>query len=101
MSLAAIAERDAWAAGDEGRALELLAHQAEFARDHLLAWVPGYCAVLREASRVPFYAALGALTERVVTDDRVLLIEFLARVADERSTGGTRRTGGKTSEHTI
>lgn len=78
MSLAAIGERDAWREGDRERGRALLERQHTFARDHLVAWVPGYCAVLREASRAAFYAALGTLTERVVTDDLTLIAELLA-----------------------
>ncbi len=81
MALAAIAERDAWCAGDRDRARALLARQLAFVRDHLVAWVPGYCALIGEESRVAFYARLAALTERVVIDDHALVADLLAEVS--------------------
>lgn len=81
MALAAIAERDAWCAGDRDRARALLARQLAFVRDHLVAWVPGYCALIGGESRIAFYARLAALTERVVIDDHALVADLLAEVS--------------------
>lgn len=82
MSLAAHEEMQAWSSDERAAAMDALKCQLAFLEAHLLAWAPGYGHALASEARGPFYAALGALTERVLVDDhdlvRVLLTDLAA-----------------------
>lgn len=59
-------------AENAGQALEAqwaMQRQAQFLREHLLAWVPAYCARLLEEAREPFYRGLARAISGLLTAD--------------------------------
>lgn len=67
-----LAEAQAWEVGDVAAAGIARSRQRDFLEDHLLAWVPDYCAVVEGRANHPFYSTMAALT-----------IEFLDEEAEE------------------
>ena len=55
MSLLAFKEHEACLNGDEQQRQYFIQLQYEFLQNHILIWVPEYCQILMEASRVDFY----------------------------------------------
>lgn len=81
MALAAHEEMQAWTSEERAAAADLLECQLSFLETHLLAWAPAYGQSLVSKARAPFYAALGALTERILVDDHDLMRALLAGLA--------------------
>jgi TorA maturation chaperone TorD len=81
MSLAAHEEMEAWSRDARAAATDMLECQRTFLASHLIAWAPAYARALASQARMPFYAALGVLTERVLVDDHQLVQQRLADLA--------------------
>jgi putative dimethyl sulfoxide reductase chaperone len=70
MALLCLREGDAWISGGAAAAAEWLGREARFMDEHLLGWVPEYCALAASESREPFYAAAAGLTAAACLHDR-------------------------------
>lgn len=73
MGLMCFQEAQAWGAGRVEEAGQWLRRQRAFLDRHLLVWAPDYCGTIARESREPFYAAVGELTHRILSEDRILL----------------------------
>lgn len=63
--------------GDERAATDLAARQLAFANDHLLNWLPRFCADLRTGAESGFYYHLARFLERFVASDRDALQDMI------------------------
>lgn len=81
IALAAHEEMQAWLSKGRDAAIAALERQQAFLESHLLMWAPAYGRALASQARTPLYAALGVLTETVLTDDRKLVQELLSELA--------------------
>lgn len=68
---------EALEAGDEERAVELLGTQRDFARSHLLNWMPMLTADMQKFSKTLFYQGLAVLSLGYVEEDLALVEELL------------------------
>lgn len=64
--------------GDDRRLGALLEAQASFLSDHLLTWVPRFCADAASATRDEFFIGLSGLTQTHLENDAELLAELVA-----------------------
>jgi putative dimethyl sulfoxide reductase chaperone len=68
-------EAEAWRENDREQALRSVGLQNEFLSQHLLRWVPAFCAKVEAAAGLPFYGKFARLladfmeSERAVTED--------------------------------
>lgn len=74
---------EALEAGDEDKAIEELRTQHEFARDHLMNWLPMLTADMEKFSQTKFYQGLGELTIGYVEEDLSVLDELLESVEED------------------
>ena len=75
MSLLALAESEAWRAGDESSARSRQAQQRGFLDRHLLAWVPRWAGRIARDAGEPLYRHLAALIAAFLVNDH----EYLAQ----------------------
>ncbi|NOX72415.1 MAG: molecular chaperone TorD family protein [Alphaproteobacteria bacterium] len=76
LALLTEAEAGNWKAGDTGSGVNVLDWQGDFVARHAGKWMPGFCAKVEKAARLPFY--------RVFSE---LLKTFLAGEKEEISAG--------------
>jgi len=76
---------DALAAADNGRAANLLSEQLSFLRQHLLNWVPKFCADLEKHADTLFYQSIGKITRGFLQLDSL----SLAALASPANFGGS------------
>ncbi len=62
-------EAEAWERDDEDEALRLCHAERDFLTEHLLAWLPGFCNVVREHDQLRLFSPLADLTEGWVNFD--------------------------------
>ncbi len=62
-------EAEAWKKDDEGEALRLLLAKRDFLREHLMVWLPGFCAEVKKHDRLGLFGHLADLTEGWVIFD--------------------------------
>ena len=79
---------EALAAGDEGRAHELLAASQAFLEQHLVSWVPMLTVDMRRFADTKFYQGLAHLTDGFLRTDRCFLRDLLREAVDD--TGAAR-----------
>lgn len=70
MSILCFSEMQAWRAGSEREARKVLRQELTFLDQHVLPWVPGFCARLAELTTHPFCLALAAITTFGCRKDR-------------------------------
>lgn len=68
---------EAFEAGDEDGARELLATQLNFLDDHLLSWTPLLTSDMRHFAKTDFYIGLSYLTDGYLETDREFLTDLL------------------------
>lgn len=78
MSLLCYEEHSAETLGDIGKVLALRNQQREFLDRHLLRWVPDYCVMLGQESRVDFYSGIATLTAYSLKTDSDMLERLVA-----------------------
>jgi TorA maturation chaperone TorD len=59
-------EAQAWRDEDEDGALDCLKTEKKFLEEHLIRWVPVFCAMIIKEAELPFYREMAALTKRFV-----------------------------------
>lgn len=74
-------EAVAWSCGDEAEARYCLCIQGAFLREHLVRWVPEFCAKVVEQTQVSFYKELATLTHDFIRCDE----EYVARCIENGS----------------
>lgn len=62
-----------WGEGDAERAARWRATQRRFLCEHLLAWVPRFCEVVRKEPNVPFYHGVATLLASFLEEEAALL----------------------------
>ncbi|MGR9073581.1 MAG: TorD/DmsD family molecular chaperone [Gammaproteobacteria bacterium] len=72
MSLLAFQEHQSDLEGDDGQSRRYRELQNDFLNDHLLAWVPEYCRVLKETSRADFYRELAEYIDVFLRDIKIV-----------------------------
>jgi putative dimethyl sulfoxide reductase chaperone len=77
MALLAAQESAARDAGNGERIRTVLVRQQRFLDEHLLAWVPAYCARIATEARELFFAALADLTAEALALDRDTIGDLL------------------------
>lgn len=70
LSLACYREMQAWQAGERAAAAVWVDRERRFLDEHLLAWVPQYCASLAQAAQTAFYRAAASLIGEACLLDR-------------------------------
>ena len=70
LAIACYHEGEAWYGGDRQVACDWLRREREFLDQHILSWVPDYCAELDSLAHKPLYRALLALTPLACQNDR-------------------------------
>ena len=70
MSLLAFKEHESCQNEDEQQRQYFINLQSEFLQNHLLIWVPEYCQILMEASRIDFYQQLAHYLNNFLADDK-------------------------------
>ncbi|MCK5478324.1 MAG: molecular chaperone TorD family protein [Methylococcales bacterium] len=68
MSLLAYKEYESSQNGNESQRQHFIQLQNEFLQHHLMIWVPEYCQILMEASRIDFYQQLASYLLSFLTD---------------------------------
>ena len=63
MSILCNRETEAWQKDDQDQASQLLLAEREFLREHLMTWLPKFCAKVRESDRLGLFSGLAELTE--------------------------------------
>jgi len=64
------AEAGAWAAGDEASAGNILDWQRDFISRHAEKWMPGFCAKVEKAARLPFYRVFSELLKTFLAGEK-------------------------------
>lgn len=70
LALLSSEEAEAWERGDVAESLRLLRSEEAFLRDHLGAWIGGFCDRLVSSTKGPFYQAMAELARAYVPLDR-------------------------------
>lgn len=73
MQVLATRTAEAYRAGDEATADELLAQQADFLDHHLLNWVPSFAGIMEQTARTSFYQGVAKLLVAHLSDDRAFV----------------------------
>jgi TorA maturation chaperone TorD len=79
MALLACREMQAWRDDNAACAIGWLQRERRFLDEHLLQWVPDYCAVLAHETRRDFYRGLAQLTSGMLVCERQHVASLLAR----------------------
>jgi TorA maturation chaperone TorD len=73
MAFLCLAERDAWLSQESAQAARHLQAQRQLLREHLLQWIPNFCADLAQRASQAYVVAIARLTHAsVVQDERAL-----------------------------
>lgn len=63
-------EAQAWAAGDEHTAMDCLAVEHEFIKQHLITWVPQFCQQVIKETESLFYREMAKLTRDFIEAEK-------------------------------
>lgn len=77
LALCCYEEAEAWKRADEATALAWLERERAFLDDHVLAWVPAYCADIAKRAQEAYYVAAARLIAQACALDREDVIEIL------------------------
>ena len=75
-------------AGNQDKAMHLIATQQNFLEDHIRTWVPVFTADVRRFSKTLFYQGLAELTDGFLQSEHELLAEMIVPGEDEEGEGG-------------
>ena len=79
MALLSCREMQGWRDDNGALAASWLQRERRFLDEHLLQWVPDYCALLMRASRLKFYRGLAELTTGMLLCERQHMAFLLSR----------------------
>lgn len=71
-------EGQAWEAGAEGQAIDLLRKQFRFLQEHLIRWVPTFCDKVEAFAVHDFYRVIARLTRELLLADQEQLGQFFS-----------------------
>ena len=78
MALLACREMQGWRDDNDALATSWLQRERRFLDEHLLQWVPDYCALLMRTSRLDFYCGLAEFTTAMLLCERQHLASLLS-----------------------
>lgn len=69
MQMLADKEKEGWEKEDKAAAYTCLQYESEFIREHLMQWVPAFCADIKKTSKVEFYRRMADVTKEFIEHD--------------------------------